>query len=85
MADTFSSHTPSMTSPPSRAMSVTPSDTTDLPFVSRAIFVGTPGDVRVRTLDGDEVTYTNLTGTKILRAARVFATGTTATNIIAEW
>jgi len=37
------------------------------------------------TQGGDEITYKALSGTKILRVARVFATGTTAADIIAEW
>jgi hypothetical protein len=85
MVDTFSSHGTSITSPPARAAQVTPDDTNDLPFFSRAIYVGTAGDMHVRTLEGDDVTYKNLSGTKVLRVARIFATGTTASDIIAEW
>jgi len=85
MVDTFDSHATSITAPPSNAALVAPSDTADLAFVSRAIYVGTPGDVHVMTQGGDEITYKALSGTKILRVARVFATGTTAADIIAEW
>jgi hypothetical protein len=85
MVDTFSSHGTSITSPPGRAAQVTPDDANDLPFFSRALYIGTPGDVRVRTLEGDEVTYKNLVGTKVLRVSRIFATGTTAADIISEW
>ena len=85
MADTFESHAVSITAPPSNAAPVTPSDSTDLPFVSRAIYVGTAGDLRVRTHAGQDVTYRGVSGTKVLRVTRVFATGTTATDIIAEW
>jgi len=85
MVDTFDSHSTSITAPPSNASAVTPSDTTDLPFVSRAIFVGTPGDLHVMTHGGQDITYKNISGTKILRVARVFAAGTTADHIIAEW
>lgn len=85
MVDTFDSHAVSITAPPSNAASVTPSDTADLPFISRAVYVGTPGDLHVLTLEGQDVTYKDLTGTKVLRVARVFATGTTASDIIAEW
>jgi len=85
MVDTFDSHTVSITSPPSNAAPVTPSDTADLPFVSRALYIGTPGDVHVLTNEGQDVLYKGLTGTKVLRVARVFASGTTASDIIAEW
>ena len=85
MADTFDSHAVSITAPPSNASSVTPSDTVDLPFVSRALHVGSPGTLRVRTHGGQDVTYQGVSGTKVLRVSRVFSTGTTATDIIAEW
>lgn len=85
MVDTFDSHATSITSPPSNAAPVTPDDATDLPFVSRAIYIGAPGDVRVLTLGGQDLTYRGLSGTKVLRVVRVFASGTTAGEIIAEW
>ena len=85
MVDTFDSHAVSLTAPPGNASLVSPSDSVDLPFVSRALHIGTAGNVRVLTLGGQDVTYTGLSGTKVLRVSRVFATGTTAGNIIAEW
>jgi len=85
MVDTFDSHATSITAPPSHAEPVTPSDTSDLPFVSRAIYVGTPGDVQVITQGGQTVIYKALSGTKVLRVVRVMASGTTAADIIAEW
>lgn len=85
MVDTFDSHATSITAPPSNAAPVSPSDTVDLPFVSRAIYVGTPGDVRVMTQGGQDLTYKALSGTKILRVERIYATGTTAADIIIEW
>ena len=85
MTDVFDSYAESLTTPPSSAASVTPSDTADLPFITRAIYVGTAGDVRVLTRNGQDVTYRNITGTKVLRVARIFATGTSANDIVAEW
>jgi len=85
MVDTFDSHSVSITAPPSNAASATPSDTSDLPFVSRAVYVGTSGDLRVLTQGGQDVTYKGISGTKILRVERIFATGTTASDIIYEW
>ena len=85
MVDTYDSHTASITAPPSHALVVTPSDTEDLPFVSRALYVGGAGDLRVLTQGGQDITYKGLSGTKILRVERIFATGTTATDIICEW
>ncbi len=85
MVDTYDSHAASITAPPSHALNVVPNDTEDLPFVSRAIYVGGSGDLRVLTQGGQDITYKGLSGTKILRIERVFATGTTATDIICEW
>lgn len=85
MVDTFDSHTVTITAPPSNAVAITPDDTTDLPFASRAIYVGTAGDLRVQTLGGQDVTYVGVSGTKVVRVTRIFATGTTAANIICEW
>ena len=85
MADLFDTHSVSLTAPPSNAQAVTPSDSTDLAFVTRALHIGTAGDLRVRTLGGQDVTYKGVSGSKVLRVERIFATGTTATDIVAEW
>jgi len=85
MTDTFADHTTDISAPPSNAEQVLPSDTTDLPFVTRAIYVGIQGDVRVLTQNGQEVIYKDLIGTKVIRASKIYFTGTTAGAIIAEW
>ena len=85
MTDPFDNRQVPITAPPAHAQPVTPSDGNDLPVPSRALHVGTAGDVRVLTLGGQDVTYRNLSGTKVLRVVRVFATGTTAGDIVAEW
>ena len=85
MTDIFHKHAPSLTTPPAHAQTVTPDDVTDLVNVTRAVYVGTAGDLRVLTQGGHDVTYRNLSGTKVLRAQRIFATGTTASDIVAEW
>ncbi len=78
-----------------RAAQVTPSDTTDIPAVSTAtgknfgclLYVGTAGNVKVETVGGDEVTLVGInTGAFIpVQVKKVFATGTTASNILALW
>lgn len=85
MIDSFSDHTTDISAPPSNAQQVIPSDTGDLPFVTRAIYVGTAGDVRLRTHNGQDVIYKDLVGGKVIRATRIYSTGTTAGAIIAEW
>lgn len=76
-----------------RAASVTPSDTVNIPSVSGGsnngcvLFVGTAGNLRVQTVGGDDVTFNNInTGAFLpVQVVRVYATGTTASNIIALW
>lgn len=83
--DKFSHHQSSLTSPATSAAEVSPSDTQDLPQVTRAIYVGQSGDLRVRMVDSTVVTFTGVTGgaTYPLRVAQVLATGTSATGIVA--
>jgi len=73
--------------PIANAASVTPSDTVDLSTPSRQLFIGTGGNLKVTLLGGQTLTYTNVPSGADFprRVVRVWATGTTATNIIAEW
>ena len=76
-----------------RAASVTPSDTANVPSVSGGtnngcvLYVGSAGNLRVQTVGGDDVTFNNInTGAFIpVQIVRVYATGTTASNILALW
>lgn len=73
-------------SPITGASAVTPSDSTDLAEISLNLYVGTPGAVKVTMFDGSTVTYANLAaGRHPLRVKRVWATGTTASGIVAEF
>lgn len=67
------------------AAAVTPADGTDLTYISRALYVGGAGNVKVTMLSGDEVTFTGAQAGTILpiRVTRVWSTGTTATTILA--
>jgi hypothetical protein len=80
----------------SRAAAVTPSNTVDIPSVSTqdgsgnngcVLYVGGYGDVRVMTAGGDTITFTGVLGGTFfpVQVLRVYATGTTATNIVALW
>lgn len=71
-------------SPAVNAFAVTPNDSTDLATATRGIYAGGAGDLKVTTLGGDTVTFVGLAAGVIhpIRVARVFATGTTATNIV---
>lgn len=74
----------------SGAVAVTPSDTVNLVFPSgtnhtRGLYIGGAGNIKVKMADGTEVTFTAVAvGTLYeLSVVRVFATGTTATLIVA--
>lgn len=84
MADRFDTLSSGLEAPASHAFGVTPNDGTDLPEVTRALYVGGAGDVAVITKQGDTVTFHGLPAGSILpvRLSRVLATGTTATNIV---
>lgn len=66
------------------AAAVTPHDTTKI-AVTRGLYCGVSGDVKVDMLNGDTVTFTNLADGIIhpLQVDHVYSTGTTATNIVA--
>ena len=85
--DTFSRFQTQDFSPLTRAASVTPHNTNELEFVTRALYVGSVGDVKVAMADSGEVTFLAVpTGTTLpIRVKKVFATGTDATNIVALW
>ncbi len=79
-----------------RAAVVTPSNTVDIPYIGGdgttpswpcVLYIGGAGNVRVQTAGGDDVVFNNvLAGTFIpVQVTRVFATNTTATNILALW
>ncbi len=84
MSDNFQNYTSSLRDPVRAAEQVTPSDSTDLASVSRAIYVGGSGDLRVTLVDGSDVIFrTAPVGWHPVRARQVWATGTTATDIVA--
>ena len=84
MADTFSSHTRSLSSPPTDLIAVTPSDTDDLAYISRGLNVAASGTVHVTTHGGTTATIFVAAGIVFpIRVERIWATGTTATGIVA--
>ena len=85
--DTFAKHSRSLTAPPEEAAAIAPDDAADLAFATRALYVGTGGDVRLRMLGGGEVALTNLASGSLIpiRAIKVFATGTNANGLIGLW
>lgn len=87
MADNFVSHSAGLSSPAGNAAAVTPNDSADLSVAGRALWVGGTGNVALVTVGGNTVTLANVpAGTMLpVRTARVLATGTTATSIVALW
>ena len=87
MADRYNGAGDDLLSPASMAADVTPSDSAPLPIASKRLWVGGAGDVSIVTTGGVSVTYAGVpAGTYLnVRAAQVNATGTTATDIIAEY
>ena len=69
----------------SHAAAVTPSDTVNLSKPG-TLYIGVSGDVKVLTMGGDTVTYLGVPiGFLPVAVLRVFATGTTATNILINY
>lgn len=84
MTDKFSTYAESLESPPSNLIAVTPDDAADLPSASRGLNVAQGGMVRVTTVGGTTGTLMiEAGGVFPLRATRIWATGTTATGIVA--
>ena len=84
MSDEFANLSSSLTSPAVGAAAITPSDTLPLPATTRALYVGTAGNLRGQMMSGEIVTFTNLAAGSFysLRLLQVMATGTTATGLI---
>ena len=86
MPDPFEDRSAGLESPAYHATSVVPNDTTDLPMTSRALYVGGAGDLRVTMAGGETLSFRNAAaGLLPVRVARVHATGTNATDIVALW
>ena len=66
------------------AASVTPSDSAEIP-ITRSLFIGTNGNIKVTMADGQEITFINLTAGTIfpIQVVKVWSTGTTVTTVIA--
>ena len=80
----------------SKAVEVTPNDAANIPNTGspdgipnagNVLYVGTGGDLVVTTVSGDKATFVNIQGGTFLpiQVVRVWATGTTAADIIALW
>ena len=76
-----------------RAAIVAPSDTDEIPSVTGgtnngcALYIGLPGNIRVKTVGGDDVTFTGVYAGQFfpVNVLQVYNTGTTAGEIVALW
>ena len=68
---------------PGGAAAITPSNTVNLANPT-VVYIGTTGNIRVLTAQGDDVTFNNVPAGAVLpvQVIRVFATNTTATNLV---
>ena len=73
-----------ITSPAFGAAAITPSNDTDLTYVTRGIYVGVAGTLKVDMEDGTTVSFVGLAAGMVhpLRVKRVYDTGTAATSIV---
>jgi len=73
--------------PATNAVLITPSDSVDLTSVSRAVYVGTTGNMKVTMQDSGTVLFTGIpAGTTLpVRVTRIWSTTTTASTILALW
>ncbi|WP_339109820.1 hypothetical protein [Thioclava sp. GXIMD4216] len=83
MADDYHGIT-SLTGPALNGFAIAPDDDADLAQVTRGIYLGQGGDLRVTLAGGQTVTFTNIAAGGIhgLRIRRVWASGTTATEMV---
>lgn len=73
-------------SPVENAAEVSPSDSAELSAITRAIWVGTAGDVTAKMAGGQTVTFANMSvGWHPIRVRQILDTGTDAEDIVAVW
>jgi len=86
ITDKFDPYELNTIAPVVSAVPVVPDDVADLTTVTRALYVGQAGDVRVTVLGGDVVTFVDMVaGWHPVRVTRVWDTGTTADHLVACW
>ncbi|MEO3386751.1 hypothetical protein [Mesorhizobium sp. CAU 1741] len=84
MQDRYETFSTGLESPVTHGFEITPDDVGELPELVRALYVGSAGAVALVLSSGASVTLSGVAGGTVLplRAAKVLATGTTATGIV---
>ena len=89
MPDLFANFASGLEAPAGHVAQVAPNDAADLPAACRGIIVGVTGTLKITTVHGETVTLTQavvVVGQILpIRVARVWATGTTASDIWVVW
>ena len=82
--DLFKKNKKTYDSSSSILFTITPHDINELTYITRAIYVGVPGNVAVQDINGNDVTFSNApSGLQIpIRLRKIYATGTTAGALI---
>ncbi|MEP2234647.1 MAG: hypothetical protein ABJM58_03315 [Alteripontixanthobacter sp.] len=83
--DTFSRNSDSPSSPARHCFAIVPADAAELGSVTKAVYVGTAGDIVLRAVESDtDVTFRNVSAGAIIdvRCSAIRATGTTAGDIV---
>ncbi len=85
--DNFSRQQTLTGDPATNAVLITPSDSVDLTYISRAVYVGTGGNMKVTMQDSGTLLFTGIpSGTTLpIRVSRIWSTTTTASTILALW
>lgn len=79
----FANRAPALSDPAQFASAFTPSDINpNLPFVARAVWVGTAGNLSVVTVGGSSVIIPNASGLIPIAVTQIPATGTSASGIV---
>lgn len=74
-----------LSTPAEHALAIAPSDSVDLSYTSRAVYVGGAGDLSVVMVSGETVLFSGVTAGSLIPicVSRVRSSSTTATNIVA--
>lgn len=72
-------------SPATHAALVTPNDSANLVSVSRALLIGNAGNLKVDTLGGETLVMPVPAGLLPIRVTKIYASNTTANNIVTLW
>lgn len=86
MTDPFESFSDGLNAPGEYSFAIAASDTNDLATIPRAIYVGSGGDIKMQLVhDAAPVVWSSVpTGSLLsVRPRRIYATGTSASNLVA--